>query len=505
MFRKVHATKPKASRSESAEIFVVCEDYLAPDIIDPKFFQSNYLFKDVKDAEEIKKAKKEFLKPVQNQKKVKATGYEDNLGLLDFKLKASDFLKSKNHVELLSKSNQIVFDDQAYLDDPLTTEQIKEYCDDIKVLSRKEILELLKWQRSMRKKHVKEEVEENKNAIEEIDENEIETEESQIDKLLKKKKKKVLKEKRKLIERMNLKMVHKDDMLVDDEDEGLFSLSKLNKDALSKFENAEDLEDEEDEELEFEDDEDDAKLSKMEKKALQKLKDNNITYVDKSERLNLDEFDTQAIDSDVDDLDEFEHKIDENKRKKLSKLKALSDKIDTIEYKMKARKLKGMPSFDNEDEDDEEFNLSDDEDQNDLEDDDVTADESEDFEKNNLLVDLDDKQLSKTNMFFKTGLFNEANFDDDLEFDLIPEDNKKSKKSKELPSKDTKPQKKRKDEQIATESSSDSEAEELAQPEKKAKQIKLDATGLALGTLMKRSNKTKRDIENEGWNRYDFS
>ena len=44
-FDEVQAVKPKASRFQSAEIFVVCQGFKAPKYVDSRLFEIDYLFK----------------------------------------------------------------------------------------------------------------------------------------------------------------------------------------------------------------------------------------------------------------------------------------------------------------------------------------------------------------------------------------------------------------------------------------------------------------------------
>ncbi|XP_071945821.1 pre-rRNA 2'-O-ribose RNA methyltransferase FTSJ3-like [Antedon mediterranea] len=148
LFRKVHATKPQASRNESAEIFVVCQGFTAPDKIDQKFFDPKYIFKDVNPDP---KKKLTILMDPSKLKKAKALGYAEGDYTQHKQVLISDFLSTNEPIEMLNECNELVFDSDQLLNHRLTTEEIKKCCQDIRVLGRREVRELLQWRSKLRK------------------------------------------------------------------------------------------------------------------------------------------------------------------------------------------------------------------------------------------------------------------------------------------------------------------------------------------------------------------
>lgn len=371
-FKKVQATKPQASRNESAEIFVVCQSFVAPDKIDNKFFDPKHAFKEVD-------VQVKTVKELITTKKPKAEGYNDGDLTLYHTFSVTQFLKAENPVDFLSKANAITFDSPELESHPVTSSEIKECCRDVKVLGRKELRLLLSWRSKLRRflakklKEAKEPGQEinlssgeeesdtdekqsrKKDAtkVEEKDKGEEDEEEEMEKKLaelkaeeiaeLRRKKKKLLKEKRKHRERVELKMDLPGVSIADDNDSSMFSLSTIKKAqglseiTLGDMKAADALVDDNEEDLYFSDSEDD--------------------------RVSL------ASDLDSDDLEEIEKKEQEIE-KKAPKKKSVS----------------------------------------------FAAEEKDEGDGNELLVALegkDEKKERETDMWFSKGIFAELKLNDD--------------------------------------------------------------------------------------------
>ncbi|KAF6093830.1 FtsJ RNA 2'-O-methyltransferase 3 [Phyllostomus discolor] len=250
LFRQVQATKPQASRHESAEIFVVCQGFLAPDKVDSKFFDPKFAFKEVE-------VQAKTVTELVTKKKPKAEGYAEGDLTLYHRTSVTDFLRAANPVDFLSKASEIALDDEELAQNPATTEDIRVCCQDIKVLGRKELRSLLNWRTKLRR-YMAKKLKEQAKALdislssgeeEEGDEEESTTgnvrqiskeeeEEEQLNQTLaemkaqevaelKRKKKKLLREQRKQRERVELKMDLPGVSIADEGETGMFSLRTI--------------------------------------------------------------------------------------------------------------------------------------------------------------------------------------------------------------------------------------------------------------------------------------
>ncbi|XP_053307152.1 pre-rRNA 2'-O-ribose RNA methyltransferase FTSJ3 [Spea bombifrons] len=250
-FKKVSSTKPQASRSESAEIFVVCQGYFAPDKIDSRFFDPKFAFKDVEGPVQT-------VSQLVSQKKPKAEGYAEGSLTLYNRVSLIDFLRTPNPVDFLSKTSEIALDHPELEKHTATTDDIRECCRDIKVLGRKELRSLLSWRTKLRRylaKQFKESKESGKeinlsSGEEEDGEEEekspavaLEDENEELDRklaevkaeelaTLKRKKKRLLKTLQRQRERVELKMDLPGVSIADEGETGMFSLRSIGKSEL---------------------------------------------------------------------------------------------------------------------------------------------------------------------------------------------------------------------------------------------------------------------------------
>lgn len=509
LFKKVHATKPSASRKESAEIFVVCQFFIAPDKIDHRFFDAKYVFEEL-DLEGSKPVS--LLHP--EKKRIKAEGYTQADFQMRNSLLASQFIGNANGLTALQGVTDIVFDDDKITTHPRTTDELRECCKDIKVLGRKDLRLLLNWWKALRAElYPKEEVkvisttDDTKNAKptltqQEVEDMEFEEIERQIEELevegekdQKRKKKKVQEARRKLNEKLNLKMVIKGDAGPQEEDAEIFSLRTIRSAA-----ELEDLQDvapdlylpEQDANNEFI-----AKYKKYESNGFH-LDDDGL-YAD-DDNANADDADSNSNDSDD------EENLD-GKGLGFSDNEEDDDDNDgqDVDTKIKKKKLtkKSIPKL-----------------------------------ENPLLVDIDHtdkatKRNQRVNLWFEKDnlkALDSSEADEDYDLDNISKqykakgvkvlgENQTNKEStadsgaQRILGKKARQRQRHLDKNgdNAKDSSSDESDEDAGVDggatgtEPKRKIIKLNEQELALGALMVQSQRTKRDLFDSAWNRYTFN
>ncbi|XP_005187980.2 pre-rRNA 2'-O-ribose RNA methyltransferase FTSJ3 [Musca domestica] len=492
LFKKVHATKPSASRKESAEIFVVCQGYLAPDRIDPKLLDPKYVFEEL----DLEGGKKVSLLHPEKQKRIKAEGYTESDIALRNDLPATEFMKSENGLAALQGIGSITIDDKRIAEHPKTTAEILECCKDIKVLGRKDIKGLLAWWKAIKDELFKEGettvIEEEEEAPitrpltqEEIEDMEDEELQKQIhdlaeeeEKELKRKKKKTLKAKAKLQEKMNLKMVIKgDDGPKEEADQEIFDLKEVK----TQEELDEMLDVVPDFEVEAEET-DMPKLPKYKKydKDDKRLDDDGNYENDDEPEISEDEESESDMEKEGLGLSDDEEKDPNKTVNKKKKKKAEHPLIKSSDFRDKDTKRQQRVQLWYEKENLQ--NLDDD-------------DDDENFDLDRLATEYKNKGVTVL------GETQDSASSSNL---LLGKKAKRRARHAEA-----------KEESSSSESSSDSEEEVDEDDEEKvagdmskepkAKKIRLSEEELALGAMMIKGKKTRRDLIDGAWNRYAFN
>lgn len=453
LFKKVEATKPPSSRNVSAEIFVVCRDFLAPKKIDPKFLDPKHVFSEV-DTGMIGQPMDVF-HPEKHKRQ--REGYEDGNYTLHKTMDAWEFITDAEPIAVLGSVNQFTFksdDSHKLLKSAETTEEIKECCEDLKVLGKKDFKNLLKWRLSIRlevgldkkpepKPLVAETVEVTPlDDMEAVEEHAAAAaaEESRQDRIRRRQKNERV---QKNVQRMQLGMIIPTDIGLeqdgqDGQGQSLFSLVNIEKaGGLKLVRKGDGNVDPEEFNAEMDMGEDIVTGENEDAKAITKRKSKSMVKED----IDAEFIDDNGMDSDVDgdaelmeDLDEMYEQYKERQLERDAKLRAKARREDKGEWKGFKRNGSGEEDSDSENED---LPTQQDDETSDSDSDSGAEDEDglpgaynnskrtiKKSSKNPLLVGLDDAEQAELRQKTESGLTKGAKmfFDQDMFKGLVGED-----------------------------------------------------------------------------------
>eukprot|EP01029_Cantina_marsupialis_P003177 TRINITY_DN13000_c0_g1_i2.p1 TRINITY_DN13000_c0_g1~~TRINITY_DN13000_c0_g1_i2.p1 ORF type:complete len:947 (-),score=422.19 TRINITY_DN13000_c0_g1_i2:75-2915(-) len=149
-FEKVSVSKPPSSRLVSAEVFLVCENFLAPEKVDPRLLDPKHVFKDVEQGHQ----QEDVLRKGEKHKQRQRQGYDASLGqTLRRTMSVFDFINEEEPGKTLDGMNEIYFDEmsKAFEEHDKTTDEIKELLKDLLVCGKAEYREVVKWHKQMQK------------------------------------------------------------------------------------------------------------------------------------------------------------------------------------------------------------------------------------------------------------------------------------------------------------------------------------------------------------------
>lgn len=247
-FKRVEATKPQASRNESAEIFVVCLGYMAPKKIDPKLLDPKHVFEEL----DLNPAKRANVFAKKNTKSGKAErhrdGYDVGVTVLYKEISATDFARCDDALQALTDYNRIVIGgseeeamegEERIVNHPKSTPELLECIKDLRVLGKADFRSILRWRDAIReelgienekapgvenrpKDEEEEELDEEARTVRDLENLDKQTQGRE-----KRKKRKEREKRAKYQRRIDLKMVDPNDVLETPEELGLFSMRKI--------------------------------------------------------------------------------------------------------------------------------------------------------------------------------------------------------------------------------------------------------------------------------------